>query len=151
MNFELAILASHRSADNLKKTNLKRYYLSLYIPQSESLVEMDMNKVEISCIDCAGSSSPRLTDKSISSIGSSVKVAPNPSSGNLNFSYMLPKDEEASILIINNLGQEVYSKLLSANSTAYTVDLASFNDGIYLYKIISEYELVGTGKFIIVK
>ncbi|MEW5676412.1 T9SS type A sorting domain-containing protein [Flavobacterium enshiense] len=74
-----------------------------------------------------------------------LNIFPNPSKGNITFQSA---ENLAEIQIINQLGETVYKKN-SVNSNKKELDLGNLADGIYIYNIISENNIISNGKLII--
>jgi hypothetical protein len=76
----------------------------------------------------------------------SIQVFPNPSNGI--FSIILANEKSnCEIEFYNILGEKIYSSVLSNGTTS--IDLSPKAKGIYLYKVISENEPIGSGKVLI--
>ncbi len=76
---------------------------------------------------------------------SDLRLYPNPSNGT--FTVQIADDyTQASLLIFNNIGQQVFTKSLNQPHTEINIDLAS---GIYFYKIINNTSTSETAKLII--
>jgi serine protease AprX len=73
-----------------------------------------------------------------------ILLYPNPATSTVNL--QLPNDfEKASVLLYNNLGQQVLNAEISANSQSFSV--SKLTSGIYFYKIMAG-NISQTGKLI---
>lgn len=73
--------------------------------------------------------------------GLRVAVAPNPSSGEFNFSYQLPKGKSNAELIITNMnGVTAKSKKISGEFGTTQFNLSDLSSGIYIYSIYCDGE-----------
>lgn len=80
--------------------------------------------------------------------GSRCTVYPNPSSGLMQLAVRdVPNSE---VKIYNIMGIAVYSKLLN-KANQLTIDLSHTSGGIYFYELLSNNQIVQTGKIIIMK
>ncbi len=100
----------------------------------------------------AGSAPADLTTTGINQIiSNTAAVFPNPSSGifTLNFSS---KSYHISLEVINDLGQLVYSEMINGcrQNCSKTIDLSSYKNGIYLFRIITDGN-IQTKKIILIK
>lgn len=74
----------------------------------------------------------------------SITVAPTVSSGNFNFSGI---ESESTIEVYDVAGKLVFQTKI--NSLSYNLDLSNNAKGVYIYKVNSKSELLGTGKIIL--
>ncbi|UOK43666.1 MULTISPECIES: T9SS type A sorting domain-containing protein [Flavobacterium] len=74
-----------------------------------------------------------------------VKAFPNPSNGRITFQST---EIFSDVYIINQLGETVY-KETSVNNHKKELDLTNLSDGIYIYKTISNGNIISNGKLII--
>ncbi|MDP6908825.1 MAG: M43 family zinc metalloprotease, partial [Flavobacteriales bacterium] len=66
-------------------------------------------------------------------------VFPNPSSGNFNLNYSDNDNGQLTFLLMNSVGQEVWSQKSSSNSSgSYTIDTQSLSSGIYTLVVRGE-------------
>ena len=75
---------------------------------------------------------------------SQVLVFPNPTAGELNI--QITSTQEFQFTLYNSLGEKIIEKTFSGKSN--TFNLSAYSNGIYFYKIISEKNIIKTGKVI---
>jgi hypothetical protein len=64
---------------------------------------------------------------------------PNPAKSYITIPYKLEnKTTNASIVIYNELGSEVYKGTISPNSNNYRLNTSVFSKGVYFYSIIAD-------------
>lgn len=80
--------------------------------------------------------------------GKSV-VYPNPTTGTITIVYNI--EVSSTLEIIDAYGRLCFEQKLSGNSNSSQLDLSSLNEGMYSYRIISNGELIDTGKIAIVR
>jgi len=84
--------------------------------------------------------------------GLKVAVAPNPSSGEFNFSYQLPKGKNNAELIINNLnGVSIKSKKINGEFGTTQINLSELSSGIYIYTIFCDGEKSAPQRLLLTK
>jgi hypothetical protein len=89
----------------------------------------------------------------ISLPGQICKVFPNPGSKAINFSISIEESSDVRIEIINSKGEIVQILLDEKMQEGYynlRYSIADMQDGIYFYRLISDYE-TATGKLILIK
>ncbi len=74
----------------------------------------------------------------------SITVAPTLSTGNFNFSGI---ENESTLEVFDVAGKLVFQTKI--NSFSYNLDLSNNAKGVYIYKVNSKSELLGTGKIIL--
>ncbi len=80
----------------------------------------------------------------------SVKVYPNPANDLVTLEYQLSSQSDvANVIVINQLGQQVYSGSLSGGEGTQSINIRSWTPGLYLYKISSENGFEASGSFIV--
>jgi hypothetical protein len=81
-----------------------------------------------------------------------VSVFPNPASNTLTFQITLPDNmNEYELVLLDSFARVIKRQNLSNSPNNFTVDISSFNDGIYLYTLSSKDRVYKTGKFIVKK
>lgn len=78
-----------------------------------------------------------------------VATYPNPASKSLTFSIKGIDFSKVEIEIFELTGQPVMT--LHPDNIQFTIDVSSFKEGMYFYKVISSEKVVKSEKFIIVK
>ena len=98
---------------------------------------------------------PALTNVApINTLNNNTILYPNPNRGVFNIeiasSYTLMANSKVEIY--NELGQQIYSEVLSIKHSAFNIEIQGQPAGLYSYKIADESNnLIGSGKFIIEK
>ena len=67
-----------------------------------------------------------------------MNVYPNPNDGKFTISDMNTTVGEVDLVIVNNMGQIVYTEQLFSGQKEVTVDLSNVKDGIYFVRLISD-------------
>ncbi|MCO6500549.1 MAG: T9SS type A sorting domain-containing protein [Vicingus serpentipes] len=81
-----------------------------------------------------------------------IKVYPNPSNGNMFFEYSLGVDEKGVLQIVDVTGKLKASfPLTSGTNNMLKLNLIDYENGIYLYKVIVDEQVVHTEKLLILK
>jgi hypothetical protein len=76
-----------------------------------------------------------------------LKIYPNPSNNVLNIDLSKFESQHFDLLIINQLGQEVYKSNYSHANNIETIDVSTWNSGIYFIKIQDENQQIYRTKF----
>lgn len=81
-----------------------------------------------------------------------VKLYPNPAKQQATISFNSNKSEQIQIKIYDLMGKSHYSQVLSkeAGNQKQIIDLSKFSNGIYIYHLIIEDEIIN-GKFSVIK
>ncbi len=77
-----------------------------------------------------------------------LKVYPNPASTEITIQLTEKLKQEAEIIIYNSLGQIMTTMSLQKQQRKIKIDLRGIKEGAYFFKIISDVEIIGIGKFI---
>jgi len=77
------------------------------------------------------------------------KLYPNPNDGNMTLSYTIEKDAELQITDVT--GKIICSYKLSASETSIDIICDNLANGVYIYKIIYNTEIIQLDKIIIIK
>lgn len=77
---------------------------------------------------------------------STIKVFPNPFRDKVSFQFSATADCE--LFIMNSIGQEVYVGTLKKGEQTFELS-PGLEEGIYIYSILQEMEMVGSGKLIV--
>ncbi len=65
-------------------------------------------------------------------LASNVNIMPNPTTGQFNVVTTLPSGKDITLIVTNSMGQLITkAELVNATNGVYTVDLSSFNNGVY--------------------
>jgi hypothetical protein len=80
-----------------------------------------------------------------------IKVYPNPANENVTFIAYLPEKQNGSIEIYNMMGSEIAGYVLKQGDNKLNIPTVSFNEGIYLYKVIVDGKLKQSDKLVIIK
>lgn len=83
-----------------------------------------------------------------------VKVFPNPTSDKIRVQFMISADEDIELTLYNSMGQQVYSRQISASAMGHTEDVPMHNliQGTYLLLVkMTSGETTRHGTFKIVK
>lgn len=86
-------------------------------------------------------------DAQISTV--SVTALPNPASKSLSFSLKGIDFSKVEIKIFELTGQPVMT--IKPDNTQYTIDVSTFKEGMYFYKVISSSKVLKSEKFIVLK
>lgn len=86
-----------------------------------------------------------------STINESNLVYPNPSNSNITISYELAKSSTGILTIYDLNGNEVENLKIDKTFKNVFIDVSKFQNGIYLYTIKNENELISNGKFLVSK
>ncbi len=80
----------------------------------------------------------------------SVKVYPNPANDLVTLEYQLASTTDiASVVVINQLGQKMYSGNISGGSGIENINISSWSPGLYLFKVNSEQGFEASGSFVV--
>jgi len=79
-----------------------------------------------------------------------IFVYPNPNNGNMELEYSFSSSEQATFILYDITGREIVRYPLNANANHLTISETTLRNGIYFYKVISENELIGSDKIIII-
>lgn len=81
------------------------------------------------------------------------KMYPNPNDGVMQFDYFLEDEQEAEMIIYDIFGKIMSSYPIVGNGTANTLKIngRDFQNGIYLYSLKVDGELIESDKIIIIK
>ena len=107
-------------------------------------------------IDCnsATPSSSRMANTSTVNDNKTVSVVglvyPNPVTNNANIDYTI-NSANAELRIYSVTGKEMAVYQLNTNENHFTFSTNEFNNGVYIYQIISNDEVISYNKFIIIK
>lgn len=77
-----------------------------------------------------------------------VIAYPNPTNGQITFDYNL--EEQARIIITDVLGKTIFTQQVNGNNKL-TVDLSSYNKGIFLYRIVANKKVIKSNKIILIE
>ncbi len=77
-----------------------------------------------------------------------VSLSPNPASTTIELRFAQPIAANTSLVIYNNLGQEVAKQALPERIQRYNADISTWTNGIYFYQITNTKQ-VFTGKWLI--
>jgi hypothetical protein len=81
-----------------------------------------------------------------------VKVYPNPSSLKINFDVTLPNNLIGfEFVVFDSNAKELIKESIQEENSKFTVDLTTYPNGVYYYKLISNTKLYQSGKFILTK
>ncbi len=75
---------------------------------------------------------------------------PNPNNGQMQLSYTLEKTQEGELQIIDMLGKKVSSYKLTGEANTLSINETELKEGIYLYRVVINGELVKTDRISIV-
>lgn len=77
-----------------------------------------------------------------------IKIFPNPTSGNVNFTSKQLKNKDFRLEVLDLNGLVLFSKKFDSGNTDYTIDLSGFSQGMYLLRVQGD-GFMGTEKVII--
>ena len=80
-----------------------------------------------------------------------LNVFPNPATNTENFAYQLPCNGDGLLVIADMLGHTMYSNVVNGLGTVTTVDVNTWSNGAYLYRLTCSNKVVGAGKFEVLK
>ncbi len=80
-----------------------------------------------------------------------ISLYPNPSDGNMTFTYSLPNEKQGQFLIYDVMGNTVAKTALENGLHQKQIDLSQLASGIYYYKIAYDGLVIKSDKIIIVK
>ncbi len=78
----------------------------------------------------------------------SVSIFPNPVNDKLNFSVN-KINKGRTIEIYNTHGAKVHRERIDGSSANYSLSVSAYNNGMYIYNIISDSGIISKGKFIV--
>ena len=78
-------------------------------------------------------------------------VYPNPNDGNMYFDYSLMDDEQGELQIYDVMGKLIKIYELSAEENQLYINDAQLQNGVYLFKLVVNNQIVNSGKVIIIK
>lgn len=77
-----------------------------------------------------------------------INVYPNPTSSSTSFNFSSPLTENCNLYLYSSTGKQLVVNEIKKGTTNLDIDLSNMSSGIYYYKIVSEAEVIGSGKFI---
>ncbi len=80
-----------------------------------------------------------------------VKIYPNPNTGNFNFEYKLKMNEKGTLNIMDITGKLVANYALESSKSNLQINANNLNNGVYLYQIIINGNIVNADKLVIIK
>ncbi|MCO6500720.1 MAG: T9SS type A sorting domain-containing protein, partial [Vicingus serpentipes] len=80
-----------------------------------------------------------------------IKVYPNPSMGQFFVEYELKKSEKGRLELYDLIGKKVFSQPLNPGLKREHINLNNQENGIYLYKVIVNEQVVHTEKLLMIK
>lgn len=103
--------------------------------------------------DCSGHGFRMIKNETANGVADLfLSCAPNPTSGKLNFTYLLVDQTIQYKLVLRNvLGVEVAGYNLPKNSTSFETDISSLANGIYFYTLYSGTKPLSTKKIVVSK
>jgi hypothetical protein len=82
----------------------------------------------------------------------SIKIFPNPSSGQLVFQIVPPDNRiEYELVIVDNKAREIRREKVNSWDSKYEFDFSDFGSGPYFYSLCSKNKTYKSGKFILTK
>ena len=81
---------------------------------------------------------------------SAMLVYPNPSNGQMQLNYTLKKTQQGELQIMDMLGKKISSYKLTEGENTLSMNETELKDGIYLYHVVINGELVKADKLSIV-
>ncbi len=76
---------------------------------------------------------------------------PNPAKQNATLFYQLDNSKDGILYISNYLGEVLMKQALKANDNSVSISTGSLANGIYHFKVISNGDEIGNGKFAVIK
>ena len=81
-----------------------------------------------------------------------IVVYPNPSNGAFNLAVSGKEQGISKVDVYNMLGEKIYSNTFTITNSAFSIDLSSQPNGVYLYRILNgDGSMAGEGKMVIQK
>lgn len=81
---------------------------------------------------------------------SRVRVYPNPGNDLVTLEYRIADNSEAAtLLVINSMGQQVYSNTLPGSTGTRPIDTRQYAGGLYLYRVTTQKGYTASGSFVI--
>ncbi len=80
-----------------------------------------------------------------------VSVFPNPNNGGFTLTYQLQTGQTGEFTIYNMLGEKLAEYTLDANSDKMNINASTLSEGIYLYRISVDNNIVKRDKIVIIK
>jgi len=77
-----------------------------------------------------------------------LKIYPNPTSDNINLSMAEQPKQELQLEVYTISGQLVFEKHLPAFEKEQRINIQHLQSGVYLVKLMSEYQVVYSGKIV---
>jgi hypothetical protein len=85
------------------------------------------------------------------SLESDFNLYPNPNNGGFTLSYQLQQGQSGTFTIYDMLGKEIATYTLNANAETMSIDETTLNNGVYLYNIVVNNNVVKEDKLVIIK
>jgi len=76
---------------------------------------------------------------------------PNPNNGNFTLDYNLGQDETGRVIIFNTIGEQVGEYTLNGSEGTMNVSNPNLSNGVYLWKLYSNNQIIKYGKVIIIR
>jgi hypothetical protein len=80
-----------------------------------------------------------------------LKIYPNPNDGNMRLDYYLKDSQEGLMLIFDVTGKLIKSIRMNSNTNSLVINETELKQGIYLFKILVNGELIVSDKLVIIK
>jgi len=80
-----------------------------------------------------------------------INLYPNPNNGNFTLEYNLGKDVIGKIVIYNAIGELVGEYALNNSQGTMTISNPDLSDGVYIWKLYTDNQVMRFGKIIIIK
>lgn len=91
------------------------------------------------------------TSSSTSSLASGINIYPNPNNGNFTLEYNLGTEMEGKVRLYNMLGQVVGEYTLANSQGKMSISNPQLSNGVYIWKLYTNTDLLKFGKVVIMK
>jgi hypothetical protein len=78
-------------------------------------------------------------------------VFPNPNNGRLNFTYHLKGNDKGGIIFYDIDGHKIITHILDQNTDLLSIEDNSLKNGVYIYKVFVNGELIKTDRIVLIK
>lgn len=77
-----------------------------------------------------------------------INIFPNPAENSATFSFSSPISELCDLHIYSSTGKQILENKIQKGATTINIDLQDFSSGIYYYKVVDGFKVIGNGKFL---
>jgi hypothetical protein len=80
-----------------------------------------------------------------------VELYPNPNNGNMTLEYSITANTSGVFELYDYTGRKIFDKILSGSNGKLDISIPNLVKGIYMYKVTSDKNVIGSGKVVIIR